>query len=262
MEAKHKRIGVACVGCRTAKSKCDGVPPNMDSGTGDDQQMFERTPPCSRCSLHHFPCLWKPPHRPGRPRKGLQPASASECPPNVSVLPPLSPNLALQETLELNNFFHFDLMCTNVISELSPPLLSSSSTTSSTPLSGIEQLQGLSERVRPDAPAFEAMFPGDPSLGLGLRRFFTSFALAIPVLGLSRDYYRSISSSEVTLAACTAAAIGHSMYTTSLNSLVNQSLERALSTQAVNALDQTAGHLLLAYLYYGRNELQLASAQL
>lgn len=262
MDGKHKRIGVACLGCRTAKSKCDGIIPDMISDTQNDQQRFEAFPSCSRCSLHHIPCLWKPPHRPGRPKKGLEAKSHPKyMTPQIPVTSAASPSSALQETTDINDFFFFDFMSSNAERQLSPPPLSST-TTPSTSLSSMCQLQQLSDRVRPDEPLLGTVFPDYPSIELGLRRFFASFALIVPVLGLSCDYYKSIFANQVTFAACVAASLGHSMYTTSASSLVQEAIEQALSVQPIDSFDQIAGHLLLAYLYYGMNKLQSASEQL
>ncbi|KAJ1022435.1 hypothetical protein NDA16_003424 [Ustilago loliicola] len=74
----QKRSALACLPCRIAKNKCDGVPPPLIAElsshletkipTGDDVQL-RSDQACTRCNKLKLECLWQPSHRTGRPRK-------------------------------------------------------------------------------------------------------------------------------------------------------------------------------------------------
>lgn len=90
----HKRSALACLPCRTAKNKCDGVPPPLivelsshletKIPTGDDVQLRSDTA-CTRCARLHLECLWQPSHRTGRPRKRARVQEAPICAPSSSM---------------------------------------------------------------------------------------------------------------------------------------------------------------------------------
>ncbi|SPO27753.1 uncharacterized protein UTRI_04208_B [Ustilago trichophora] len=80
LHTPQKRSALACLPCRTAKNKCDGVPPpliaelsshletKMPHPTGHDVQL-RSDHACTRCARLRLECLWQPSHRTGRPRK-------------------------------------------------------------------------------------------------------------------------------------------------------------------------------------------------
>ncbi|SNX85890.1 uncharacterized protein MEPE_04599 [Melanopsichium pennsylvanicum] len=75
-----KRSALACLPCRTAKNKCDGVPPpliaklsshldtKIPNPAGQHLQLRSEQS-CTRCARLHLECIWQPSHRTGRPRK-------------------------------------------------------------------------------------------------------------------------------------------------------------------------------------------------
>ncbi|PWN29117.1 hypothetical protein BDZ90DRAFT_139392 [Jaminaea rosea] len=70
--AAAHRTHMACVPCRDAKHKCDGVAPPVvlyapPGGASREAVVSEQ--PCSRCAAQSLPCVWQPKAKLGRPRK-------------------------------------------------------------------------------------------------------------------------------------------------------------------------------------------------
>ncbi|PWN52541.1 hypothetical protein IE53DRAFT_274455 [Violaceomyces palustris] len=84
-KAPAKRSALACLPCRAAKNKCDGVPPPLALEISSSQALkanpsddIPSDQPCTRCARLEAACMWQPSHRTGRPKKKRRGSSSPD----------------------------------------------------------------------------------------------------------------------------------------------------------------------------------------
>ncbi|PWN31516.1 uncharacterized protein FA14DRAFT_162533 [Meira miltonrushii] len=219
------RSSLACLACRNAKSKCDGLIPSVIATRPDTANLSEDVRAevnCSRCARLHLECKWRPCQRNGRPVKKRK------------LIPENQPQRSSDNETEINSSQDDAMLDSILFSDDSMRMISNLldnefilhdqdtlplSTESHQTHSPAEQMAEIQKRIldaSSPAKQYHPM-PLSPStvstndaLHQGISRFFSGVGLALPLFDSKEELLEEAEYCDALL--YTAATLGHALY--------------------------------------------------
>lgn len=218
------RSSLACLACRNAKSKCDGLIPSViatRSETADPSIDVRAEVDCSRCARLHLECKWRPCQRNGRPvkkRKVEHDNQQQRSSDNETEVGSIQDDSVLDSILFSDDSMR---MISNLLDNefiLHDPATLSASTSSQQMHSPADQMAEIQKRILDASPSkHHEIQPFSPSYALtndnlqqGISRFFAGVGLALPLFDSKEELMEEAEHCDALLYA--AAALGHALY--------------------------------------------------
>lgn len=272
------RSSLACLACRNAKSKCDGMIPsvifNGKSETINGSSDVHAEVDCSRCSRLHLQCKWRPCQRSGRPIKKRKSGEEEEEINRTSQdeFPILDNILSSDDSMRMisnlldNEFILYDQTVTPSIESLQPP---------HSPAYQMAEIQrrihdASNSKKSPLDPHHHHLTPlshytvsTNDNLQQGISRFFSGVGLALPLFDSEEELLEESKHCDALLYA--AAALGNALYegheSLSCTTMRNEAMQKIDTITLIHTPDQRHTSIvqlsaltLLIYIAYAMND--------